>query len=225
MPFVTEELFHRIPKRKDCHESIMISPYPQILQAESNHHPVHEEKSWDDVNNSSSVFFSAKIEEEFSYSEKINKEIRAAKSMYMKGNVKKQDPRVFVLISDDNLVHAFQKFKSYSNTLVWCSDIKVLTKNDPEPQGCSLTVVDDTCKVFVELSGLGLDYNAEISRLEKNLKNVENQLEKLNGKMSAKNYKEKIPAEIHEANVQKKISLDGELEMTKKAIQLFKSLL
>lgn len=225
MPFLTEELFNRLPRRHSAHESLVISPYTQILHPDPNKHADREEGNWNDLTTSSSIFFDGQIEAEFAYIEKINREIRAAKSLYMKGNVKKQDPPVYVQFSDPERQKTFEKLKEYSNTLVWCSDIKVLTSADSEPEGCSLTVVDDSCKVFVELSGLGLDYNGEIKRLEKSIDNCKRELGKIEAKMSAPKYEEKVPEEIRNAAAQRKATLLAEIEITEKGMQLFKKLL
>ena len=275
MPYITEELYHRIPARKGFSSSIMIAPYPQILQriffifcfylfyfhflffyilyfyffiffiffffafyfhilfllfysfyffylnrffflAQVNEHPPlntslpstssSSASRFEDfeTDSSASVFYNSQVESEFEYVEHINREIRASKSMYMKGNVKKQDPRVFVRINIPQKLEIFQKYKSFSNTLVWCSDIIVLTDQE-DPEGCSLSVVDENTKVYVELSSLGLDYSKEIQRLDANLKKIQLEYKKLMQKMNGKLYSEKVPLEVQQQDAKRVI--------------------
>ena len=149
MPYITEELYQQIPRRQSSKESIMISPFPQVLQSQTNEHPIYDE-DWQSDTPPASPYYDAVIEEEFSYVEKINQAIRATKQSYMRGSVKKQDPRVFVYMTSKHQFSVFTKYKTYSNTLVWCSNLILIPEQPPAFDGC-LTVVDESCTVYVEL--------------------------------------------------------------------------
>jgi valyl-tRNA synthetase len=90
MPFITEELWQRLPSKKE-YESIMIARYPEVNM------------DWEDE----------KIETEFEIIYKIIRKIRLLKNNYNLNNSKK--PNIILLINNEK--NYFKLLKNQSSSI------------------------------------------------------------------------------------------------------------
>lgn len=175
MPFVTEELWQRLPGRGNLGEtesqSIMISSYPEAVTAYKN----------DDAEASMNATMIV---------------IRACRSLRASYNIPaKVLTHFFVKISGIN----------ESFVLDQIEDIKTLAKgcavdvNKTETDVVGTVIVDDTLTVLMDVKGL-IDYKVEISRLQKNLQSTIPLIEQLTNKVMARGYEANVPVDLKSAN-------------------------
>lgn len=145
MPFVTEELWQRLPRRKGDPESIMISSYPT---AEST-------SQWRDL----------PLEQEGSWILSVCQRTRAAKDSYR--ITRKQDPSITFVVSSQEKLASIEKWLPAMLPLVYSAGASCVLSGAADSKGCAMQVVDEFCQVLVKLAGLGLDYAQELQKLRK----------------------------------------------------------
>ncbi|KAF4384717.1 hypothetical protein F8388_004024 [Cannabis sativa] len=183
MPFVTEELWQRLPSPKD-HEraaSIMISEYPSVVEDWTNERVEYE---MDVIENSVKSLRS------------LAKESRERRPAY----VHCRTSPVKEIINNHELEIV---------TLANLSTLTVFSETDAAPAGCAVSVVNENISVYLDLRG-SLSAEAEREKLVKKMEEVQKQKEKLWKKMTASGYKDKVPAKIQEDNEAKLKSLEQE---------------
>ena len=166
MPFVTEELWQRLPRKQsaDTPQSIMIAAYPKSQEKWAND---KVEKSMRDAINSSNL-----------YAQEINYNVPA-----------RAKPNAYAKCSDQNVVDAIRENFSGIQTLASVGDI-VIDANVDAPVGCGAAVINDQLTVYLELKG-HVDAEKETKSFEKKLKLVSELNAKLEKTMSEDTYEEK----------------------------------
>ncbi|OIT30910.1 valine--trna ligase, mitochondrial 1 [Nicotiana attenuata] len=189
MPFVTEELWQRLPASGNSikKESIVISDYPSTI------------KSW---NNDS-------VEAEM---EKVSSIVKGLRSKRALLPPKERFARLeaIVLCRTTDTVEAINKRKMEICTLATLSSLKVSSDSDEAPTSVT---------VFLEEKGTTSNSEAEVERLEKKREETRKQCENLSKIMSASGYKEKVPPNIHEDNIVKLSVLKQEMESIEESIE------
>jgi valyl-tRNA synthetase len=193
MPFVTEELWQRLPGRgtlgpeETC--SIMIAKYPEVEPSYKN-----------DIS-------------EVSMSH-IMKVVEACRSLRASYNIAhKVQTNFFVKVTGPGEAAIRDQV----------DDIKTLGKantvsiNSGESDVVGTVVVDDTLTVLMDVKGL-VDYKVEISRLQKSIKSTLPAIQTLEQKMAADGYEENVPVDLKEANQKKMESLIGKKSDLEEAI-------
>jgi valyl-tRNA synthetase len=182
MPFVTEELWQRLPGRgtlgPDETVSIMIAKYPE---------PVHSYK------NESS-------EEDMTHAMKVIEACRSLRASYNIAH--KVQTNFFVKISGLG-ESAIRKHIDDIKTLGKASSVSI---NSTESDVVGTVVVDDTLTVLMDVKGL-VDYKVEISRLQKSMNTTMPAIHTLEQKMAADGYQENVPEDLKLANMRKLESL------------------
>lgn len=184
MPFVTEELWQRLPGRGSLGpqetESIMIASYPEANQQ------LKDDASED------SMTFTMKV-------------VEACRSLRASYNIAhKVQTHFYVKITGSGEA-------AVKNQI---DDIKTLGKasavdvNSTEGDVVGTVVVDDTLTVYMNVKGL-VDYKVEIERLQKSMKSTLPLIQTIEQKMAAQGYDEKVPDDLKEANNKKLESLMG----------------
>jgi len=199
IPFVTEELWQRLPGRGTLGdsetESIMIASYP--------------ESPPDDPNRN------LDIEDAMTATMKIVKSCRSLRTDYNIPNKKLTTFYVQVSPSIELSVKA------------QIDDIKTLGKaetihlniSDPKstPEAVAIDVVDNLTTVKMDLAGL-VDYDAEIKKLEKNLGKTKPLLHSLEKKMGAEGYKTRAKEELQKKDGEKLEGLRKKVKDIEEAI-------
>ncbi|VFQ58385.1 unnamed protein product [Cuscuta campestris] len=196
MPFVTEELWQRLPSRNGCKkESIMISDYPSSAEDWTN----------DDV------------ECEMNLVESVVKELRSLRSLIP--NKERLERRVAFVrgrVNDD--AEIIIKHELEIKTLGNLSSLEVLKEKDAVPAGCVVGVVNEALSVFLKTQG-AIDVDAEREKLKKRMDDIKKLHDNLSRTMSASGYKEKVKSNVHEENVVRLASCLQELSSLEEASQ------
>lgn len=198
MPFITEELYQRLPRPQSSIEkvpSICVAAYPDV-----------EESSWKNET----------IETEFNFIQKVAKAIRSARSDYNLPNKTKTE--AYIKCSDTNTTEIVKKFTEALQTLAYCSKIAV---NDVAPSGCTIITVSDKCEVHLLLKGL-IEPAKEMSKIEKKLAFLQSTKTKLKQAMDATDYTTKVPLEVQEANLEKFNQTNTEISRLESAMEALK---
>lgn len=183
MPFVTEELWQRLPSPRECKraESIMIADYPSATE------------SW---NNES-------VENEMDLIESTVKSIRSLAK-------ERRDRRpAFALCRTQVVKEIINGHQLEIATLANLSSFTVITEIEADLSGYADTVVNESLSVYLELQTI----NSEDARLGKMKKidELKKQIERLERSMNVPGYKENVSQQIQSKNEEKLESLKKRL--------------
>ncbi|KAF8645352.1 hypothetical protein AX16_007855 [Volvariella volvacea WC 439] len=186
MPFVTEELWQRLPRRpNDPTPSIMISSFPLFDPAFAFE---AEEREFD-------LVFSA---------------IKAGRSLAASYNLQ-NEIQLFILAQTDADA---QLSKSQLPTIIaltkGCKSAKVVRELTDIPAGCGGTVVTPTLAIHTLVRGL-VDLDAEISKLDKKLDLARMNLQKVLKIEANPDYTETVPENVRQANEEKRKTIEAEI--------------
>merc|ERR1712226_359385 len=203
MPFITEELWQRLPRSTGDKDSIHISAYP----SEKNFHL--ELCNHND------------IDEKFDFAYSAIKAIRSLRADYKL--TPKQATEVFVKTNEKNLP-VLKSFEVMIRTLSNASKLAFLSSNSGESfvPGCGVGIVNDECEIGLLLKGI-IDVNKEIQKLNKELEKLNNSIKGMEGKMGKESYN-KVPEHVKEKDQAKLKSQKLEAEKMGQAIENFKSM-
>jgi valyl-tRNA synthetase len=181
MPYVTEELWQRLPSSGDCtrKDSIMLCEYPSVVECWKND----------------------TLEREMDMVESAVKSLRSLRSL-MPAQERNERRAAFALCRTDAIAEIVRSRELEISTLATLSSLKVLRENDAAPAGCAVSVVNETLSVYLKLRGT-LNAEAEREKLKKRMEVLQKQQDSLKKMMDASGYREKVPPHIHEDNVAK----------------------
>jgi valyl-tRNA synthetase len=186
MPFVTEELWQRLPSGKDIgrKESIMISEYPTTIEDWENE---DVERKMDLVKGTVSSLRSLR---------------------------KQRTGRLpaFALCRSAETLQIIQCHELEIRTLATLSCLTVLGENDSAPNGCAFENVNEFVVVYLE----GTLDDTELKKIKNKKDELQRQQEKLQKMINALGYQEKVPAHIQQENADKLAKLMQELEICEK---------
>jgi valyl-tRNA synthetase len=202
MPFVTEELWQRLPGREtlgdDVPESIMIAKYPECV----------------------AEFKNQEAEDAMAVIMKIIKSCRSLRASYNITN--KVLTKFYVKILPES-EHVVTNQTNDIITLGKASSVEVNVEESQLPQSVGIDVIDEQTTVLMDIKGL-VDYNVEIKKLEKNLSKTMPILTTLEKKMGADGYEEKASDELKAQNLEKLQGLKKKVADITEAIDNFKRL-
>ncbi len=199
MPFVTEELWQRIPRRlNDTTPSIIKASYPQY------------DAQFDDP------------ESEKDY-ELIIDIVRSTRSALHTFKINKNG-QVTVQVSDASELEMITQQSASIVALVKPIDnITVISSEDSVPSGCYLETVTPSVTVHALVKGL-VDLDAEIKRQESKLSKTIKSKHDLEKTISKKDYNEKASESAKELNTKKLEDLDAEISGIQVMIANFEKL-
>jgi len=192
LPFLTEELYQRLPPSPVKCESITIAPYPTHVIA----------------------WLSEPLEKEMEVLSEIAKHFRSQKTSLGLGPSAK--PRGFVRHSDEAIRKTLTKLATRLGRMATIGDVTVLDEAAPVPSGLLRDVVNEKCIIFTEVSGL--DLSSELAKLQKKVVSAEKMVASYEAKMAIPGYEEKVPAPVREMNTQKLQASRSEFEELKRAV-------
>ncbi|KQJ97378.1 hypothetical protein BRADI_3g30350v3 [Brachypodium distachyon] len=192
MPYVTEELWQRLPQPKEAcrKDSIMISKYPSVVQEWAN----------DKVENEMEIVLAVANE---------------LKSLKASTDIHERRPS-FVLCRNVEIAATVQSYKSQITTIASVSYLKILTEDNPVPPDCARNIVNKDLAVYLQLRG-AVNREAEHEKLRKKRKDVQKQYDTLSQKMSASGYRKKAPQSKQDDDMKKLATLLEELEIISEA--------
>ncbi|CAG4959183.1 unnamed protein product [Parnassius apollo] len=193
MPFVTEELYQRLPRADTSCPSICVASYPT---------------------ESDTPWRSEQLEADVETVLKMVHLIRSTRSEYNLTN--KQKTTAHLIISPELKAEAlrslFRSLQSLANTEL---------SDEQPPIGCSILTVSDKIEVHLVLKGL-IDPQKEIAKIEKKKEALSQTINKLQQAMAAEDYTVKVPTEVQKSNTEKLSQSQGELERLNKAVETLK---
>lgn len=202
MPFVTEELWQRLPGRGTMGEpeSIMISPYPI------------EKKEWENT------------AQEKSY-DMVKEAIHAGRSLRADyGLTPKQTPDFFVSCGSEEVVQSMLQHADDIKTLTKANSVSVIGPGEEPPLGCAVHIKSDQLQVFIMLKGL-VNFEEEIAKLQKQLETkLQPLIDNLERKITAPGY-DQVPEDVRTKNQQKMDQYLAEKQNVIKAVSNFQSLM
>uniref|UniRef100_A0A3P9PD96 Valine--tRNA ligase n=1 Tax=Poecilia reticulata TaxID=8081 RepID=A0A3P9PD96_POERE len=202
MPFVTEELYQRLPRRKPQTDppSICVTSYPDTT-----------EFCWN----------SEEVDRDMEFTMTVVKTIRSLRADY---NLTKTRADCYLQCIDAATVSLLQKYSLQIQTLSYSQAVIPLTAEQPVPEGCAVAIASDRCTVNLMLKGL-IDVEKEVTKLMTKKGDLEKQMEKLREKMAKNDYKEKVPAKVQEQDAEKLRQSQTELQKVTEAIENFKKMM
>lgn len=202
MPFVTEELWQRLPGRgtlgAEETETIMLAPYPQPIDAYKNE----------------------EAEELMAETMKIVKACRSLRASY---HIPHKTLTHFFVKIGESIEGAVKAQVDDIMTLGRASAVDINPSEADVPATVGTVIVDDQLTVLMNVKGL-IDFKVEIARLEKNLKSTVPQLETLKRKMAADGYEDKVPEDLKQSNSERCESLEAMIKELEGAIANFKTM-
>jgi len=184
MPFLTEEIWQHLPHEG---ESIMMAPWLCVCQ------------EFDDPESEKKMEFLMEV-------------IRGIRNM--RGEMRIHPGRAVrcVVVAGPEDSAFLQQYSSYVQNLANCDPLEMVEPGCPKPKQALSTVVQGT-EIYMPLAGL-VDLDKEIARLKKEAQTIDGVLQRVQKKLSNKQFLAKAPPEV----VEKERGKQLELEMTKQAI-------
>lgn len=217
MPFITEELYQRLPRRDPTNDqpSISVTSYPSLDQFQWTR--------------------DEQLEQDVEFMEKVIHNIRSLRSEY---NLAKTPVELYLRIEESlskqlepyletiqvrKLIFCkiIKIFLIIFQVLTYCSSIQVLlatVDNVLPPEGCAIVHVSEHCQAFMLLRGL-IDINKETERLKSKQEKISSSLDKLKESMSIVDYDQKVPIDIQQSHEEKLNQLNAELDKVIVALQ------
>jgi valyl-tRNA synthetase len=220
-PFVTEELWQRLPGRFQSNntESIMVSAWPV------------SEPSWNNANADATM-------------EQVLGCVEAARSLRSAHNIAKK-PAVFIIACNNDEVMAQLKTQTEDlQTLTLASSVLIVKSDSSEAEEAKLYpmgLVSDSIKVYFDPKSVGVaaviggasaaatataeiavDNSTQINKLEKEIKTLTPLVSKLSGKMNNEGYLSKVPPEALAKDKEKLEQYSKMLTEATEALKLLK---
>ncbi|KAH8113121.1 tRNA synthetases class I-domain-containing protein [Phellopilus nigrolimitatus] len=186
MPFVTEELWQRLPRRpNDPTPSIMVASFPV----------------------SDAAFVFEKEEKEFDL---VFNSIRTGRSLAAQYNLQ-SDLQLFFLAQTDAEAAVFESQLPTIATLTkGCKSTRLARSAQDVPTGCGSAVLMPTVSVHLLVRGL-VDLDAEIAKCEKKLAVARLAADKLRTLAAVADYEATVPAGVRAGNAEKLRTHEAEI--------------
>lgn len=201
MPFVTEELWQRLPHRhgNTAKLSIMVAEYPCAAS------------EWEFPD----------AESQMDIVELIVRSFRSLRTQY--ALEPKLKPDALLLCRSDELRNGVQNCSSEIITLSGLSSLKLIGEDDATPIGCGVAVVSDQITAYLKMQGT-VDPAKEIAKQEKHRADLIQRKELLQKKTRSAGYKEKVSLKLQLEDSEKLEKLIAELGHVQDLISNFEQL-
>lgn len=202
MPFVTEELWHRLPSIEeyaapDRALSIMVQSYPVSLD-----------------------FRNVAVEEDMKLLQDV---IHACRSIRMSYSLTTQRPDLYAKIrGSEQIVRLIRSQTGDLQFLGQVGTVHVVTEEethkDSIPSGCAVQVLNDKLEIHMMLRGF-IDVSKEMARVNKKIGEIAKGKETLSKRMSDASYATKVPEHIRAGNADQMSKYNEELTALNKALE------
>lgn len=200
MPFLTEELWQRLPRRpEDKTPSIVLAKYPVY------------EAGLDDP--ASEAAYELVLG--------VSKGIRSLMSEYSLKDEGKVFVQAYDTTSHSTVTSQVQSIKSLSGKGV--SSLEVLSSTDARPAGCVVFSVSSAAAVFLHVKGR-VDIDGEIQKAAKKLEKTRAGVERQRKILDDPAYQEKVSKELQEIERKKLADLETEQRGFEETIKQFETL-
>ncbi|KAL7302551.1 hypothetical protein TKK_0005187 [Trichogramma kaykai] len=195
MPFLTEELYQRLPRNKLAHPSICVAPYPTLSEC-----------SWRDE----------QLEKDIDFVQKCYKSIRSSRGAY---NIPNKTKTEAYFVSHENEIS--EKVKKYTD-VIGTLGFSIVRFEEP-PAGCTIITVSDKLQIHLLLKGL-IDPVKELEKLQKKETSLKSTIEKLKKDMASADYTTKRPVEVQKADAEKLTNSEGEMKILIESMETLKTM-
>ncbi|KAJ1950380.1 valine--tRNA ligase, partial [Dispira parvispora] len=199
MPFITEELFQRLPRRPgSALESIITAPFPEFVPE----------------------FYDERAEADFDLMFAVARNVRSLMADY---NITSQ-AQAYLTADNDATRELLAGHTATIRTLIkGCQAIDVIGADQHLPAGCVPAAVNQNCHVLLLVKGK-VNIEAEVDRLEKKLTKARQQLGTWEKKTQIPDYETKIKADVREVNATKIKGYQAEIDALSHSLQNFLAL-
>lgn len=203
MPFVTEELWQRLPGRGTLGDSepetIMLAKFPECNDAYRN------------------LGCEASMETTMNI-------IRACRSLRQQYNIaNKVLTHYFVKMASGQPEESAKSQTDDIKTLGKAVSVDINLDEEAIPKSVGIVVVDESTTVLMDIKGL-VDYAAEMKKLAKQLSKTTGPMETLETKIAAAGYEENVSDEVKATNTERLEALKKKMADIEVAIANFKNL-
>ena len=191
-PFITEELYQRLPARVSKAPSICISEFPE-----------NEEYENLEVENIAQDLYDL---------------IHEVQSMLQEFKILNSKPRINVSTYDKKLEEILNKEKDVICGLAKVSEIYLKHKDDKDIEGWLSSVVNERMDVFLDIKDK-INLDNELKRLNKNVNDREKYINQLKKKIENKDYQQRVKDEIKKEDMDKLTKAENEIKKLKESIE------
>ncbi|KAJ2142278.1 valine--tRNA ligase [Coemansia sp. RSA 451] len=196
MPFVTEELWQRLPRRASENEpSISIAAYPEPRSDYEN----------------------AKAESDFKFVMDI---ATAGRSLAAAYNIVAKSEFYISNSSDASYALTSSLSEGIVTMISGCQSVTVLRSGEAIPAGCVVSSVGDEVAIHLLVRGK-VDIGQEISKIEDKISKVEQLKDGAVKRTQVPKYETVVPQSVREANASKISNYDAEIEVLQNSIKEF----
>ncbi|KAJ1950987.1 valine--tRNA ligase [Linderina macrospora] len=199
MPFVTEELWQRLPRRaSETSKTICLSAFPE---------PRAE-------------YESPAAERDFDLVMSI---VKAARSLVADYHITSKATVYIAPTTAAAHALAAAEAAGICTLIKGCSEVLALEPSASVPAGCAVLSVNDEVAVHLMVRGR-VDIDQEIKKIEKKMSKADKAREALLAKTKIDDYTERVPEDVREQNANKLSNYDAEIEALQQAIATFLTL-
>ncbi|KAJ1955941.1 valine--tRNA ligase, partial [Dipsacomyces acuminosporus] len=199
MPFVTEELWQRLPHRaSETSPSICRASFPEPR----------------------ADFESSEAERELDLVMSI---VKAGRSLATDYNVLSKSTFYIGNTSDASHSLTSSQTDGICTLIKGCQDVIALKPSEAVPAGCAVASINDEVTVHLLVRGR-VDIDQEVKKIEKKLAKTASLRDALVSKTQASDYETRVPEEVREANGSKISNYEAEIEVLGHAIKTFLTL-
>jgi valyl-tRNA synthetase len=192
MPYITEELYQRLPAPETRADSIFLTQFPEF-----------EEK-----------LFNAEYAGQMDL---LMNAVRSVRSMIATLNIpSKNKPKVEIACKEEAKLSFFENNAAMIGTLAKVGDTEV--RKDHTMEGCIMHVLNPNVTIYLQVKGM-IDIKAEIARLKKKIGQSEGFVKKIEQKIAVKDYEQKVPEDVRKENKEKLETTLNEIATLKKCIE------
>ena len=191
MPFITEEIYQRLPREENDEESIMISSWPE------------KERRYKDAENKMNFLISI---------------IREARAIRAEMEVPPQR-KVNLLLRIENNKEKLNTVKENASYLINLIKVEKLSidKRLKKPSHSASSTIEDV-DIFIPLEGL-LDWEKEKERLKNKLKKIEKDLSRTEKRLLNSDFLRKAPPQVIKKEKEKRLIFKKEKDKLKKRLK------
>ncbi|KAH7424251.1 hypothetical protein KP509_12G097300 [Ceratopteris richardii] len=202
MPFVTEELWQRLPRKTGVmkQSSIMVAEYPCFVP------------EWD----------FPEIESDMLVVDSIVRSLRSLRKQYELDQ--KLRPGALLLCRSDAIRNVVENVSKEIITLSGLSMLELTQDVNGTPVGCGVAVINDQLTVYLKLQSV-VDPAKEVEKFENRRLGLQLKKETLAKQMNIAGYRDKVPQKIQAENAELVEKLTAELNAVEQLIANFHQLL
>eukprot|EP01006_Ploeotia_vitrea_P054475 TRINITY_DN67889_c8_g2_i1.p1 TRINITY_DN67889_c8_g2~~TRINITY_DN67889_c8_g2_i1.p1 ORF type:complete len:1124 (+),score=661.45 TRINITY_DN67889_c8_g2_i1:467-3838(+) len=205
MPFVTEELYHRLPGsaeriKANGHDSIMVSAYPRPADT--------------------AVWENAEAEEHMELVREVVGAARSARDAF--GMANKERPAITIVSSDAATTKKLEQLTNEIASLSNSGSVGILEDEAKVPAGCTRTPISSVCTLFMDVSNVNLV--PEVTKLRRRLADLEASVAKLTAASQSAGYA-KAPERVRAANKAKLENDTAEVASIQESISKYEELM